>query len=547
MSAIPFFDCACMIGMRAKRHRRTIYKLEDYRRDFAYYDIMGAVVFHAIAREHNCDYGNRRLLDEIGDDPQLAPQWVLLPHHCGEMAPPAELVEEMLSSGVRTARIFPAMHSFGTSDRVIGPLLAELERHLMPLFLDMTEVTWDALIRRCQAHPLLPVVLSGTSWGTDRRMYPALQECPNLHIETWAQQAHRGYERFVSEFGAERLLFGTDLPYRSPGAARMMVNYEQIGDEDRRKIAGGNILRLLGNVEGASGRPLPELKSPPEHPEDDPIVACVRAGKPLSEEFICDAHGHLGHQGSMGIWQAALPWQDADHMVESMDRIGIDVFCFSPYLGVQIGDAEANDISIAACEKYPDRFLAYGCVNPNYPELVEAELQRVFGRDDFIGYKPYPAAHGVPLDDPVHEPIMQWLNENERPLLGHGSMNKMGGLTPELAMTLAEKYPQAKFIIAHTGSSYPFAEAVIAAANKFPNIYAEITYTAILYDLIEMLCEEMPVAQVLYGSDAPMRDPVPQVGWVAWARIPYDQKQKVLGHNMADLLKMPPEARYPRA
>ena len=547
MSAIPFFDCACMIGMRANRHRRTIYRLEDYRREFAYYDIMGAVVFHAIAREHNCDYGNRRLLDEIGDDPQLAPQWVLLPHHCGEMAPPAELVEEMLSLGVRTARLFPTLHGFGTSEYAIGPLLAELECHRMPLFLDLTEVSWDALIPLCQAHPLLPVVLSSTSWSTDRRMYPALQQCPNLHIETWAQQAHRGYERFIGEFGVERLLFGTDLPYRSPGAARMMVNYEQISDEDRRKIAGGNILRLLGNVEGASGRPLPELKAPPEHPDDDPIVACVRAGKPLSEEFICDAHGHLGHQGSMGIWQAALPWQDADHMIESMDRIGIDVFCFSSYLGVQIADAASNDISIAACEKYPDRLLAYGCVNPNYPELVEAELARVFGRDDFIGYKPFPAAHGVPLDAPAYEPIMRWLNENEAPLLGHGSTGKMGGLSPELAMTLAEKYPQAKFIIAHTGSSYTFAEAVIAAANKFPNIYAEITYTAILYDLIEMLCEEMPLAQVLYGSDAPMRDPVPQVGWVAWARIPYEHKQKVLGHNMADLLKMPREARCPRA
>jgi predicted TIM-barrel fold metal-dependent hydrolase len=547
MSAIPFFDCACMIGMRANRHRRTIYKLADYRREFAYHDIMGAVVFHAIAKEHNCDYGNRRLLDEIGADPQLVPQWVLLPHHCGEMPPPADLVEEMLALGVRTARLYPTLHGFGTAEHVIGPLLAELERRRMPLFLDLTEVPWDELIPLCQAHPLLPMVLSSTSWSTDRRMYPALQQCPNLHIETWAQQAHRGYERFIAEFGPERLLFGTDLPYRSPGAARMMVNYEQISDEDRRKIAGGNILRLLRNVQGASNRPLPELKAPPEHPDDDPIVASVRAGKPLSDQFICDAHGHLGHDGSMGIRQAALPWQDADHMIASMDRIGIDVFCFSPYLGVQIGNPASNDISIAACEQYPGRLLAYGCANPNYPELVEAELRRVFGRDDFIGYKPYPAEHGVPLDDPAYEPIMQWLNENEAPLLGHGATDKMRGLTPDVAMTLAERYPGAKFIIAHTGRSYTFAEAVIAAANKFSNIYAEITYTAILYNLVEMLCEEMPVAQVLYGSDAPMRDPVPQVGWVAWARIPYEQKQKVLGHNMADLLKMPLAARYPRA
>ncbi len=89
MAQLAFFDCNCMIGVRAKRHAREIHELDEFRREFEHCDILAAVVYHAVAKEYSCDYGNRRLMREIGDDPCLVPQWVLLPHHTGEMAPGA--------------------------------------------------------------------------------------------------------------------------------------------------------------------------------------------------------------------------------------------------------------------------------------------------------------------------------------------------------------------------------------------------------------------------------------------------------------------------
>jgi len=527
-----------MIGVRAQRHPRTIWKLEEYKRDFEYYDIMAAVVYHAVAREYSPDYGNRRLLREIGDDPQLVPQWVLLPHHAGEMPAPPELVAEMLSLGVRTARIFPKEHGFGTSEYVIGPLLSELERHGIPLFIDKSEIELPQLVELCRAHPLLPVVLCGQGWGAGRTLYPALAQAPNLHIETWSYQEHRAYEVFVERFGAERLVFGTDLPNRSPGAARMMTNYEDIPEEARPKIAGENMLRLLRNVRGASGRPLPELKTPPEHPDDDPIVACLRVGKPLSEEFVLDAHGHIGHPGCMGV-HVPLAYNDADNLVKTMDRIGIDMCCFSPWSGIITGDPEANDISLDAVARHPGRLVAYGCDNPNYPEVFKAEYERVFVSGKVMGYKPYPR-HGVEFDAPQLALLMEWSNENEKPVLCHA-------MKPEISRTLAERYPKASFLVAHTGSSWALAEGTAEVAREFKNVYGEITYTSILYGFIEFFCEEASPEQLLFGSDCVMRDAAPQLGWVGWARIPYEQKKMVLGQNMADIMKLAPEQRKPRA
>ncbi|HCU36773.1 MAG TPA: hypothetical protein DGT21_15385 [Armatimonadetes bacterium] len=545
MSAIPFLDCNCMIGIRAKPEPCSIYKLEDFKRDFEYYDIMAAVVYHAVAHEYSCDYGNRRLMREIGDDPQLVPQWVLLPHHTNEMPPAPELVAEMLSLGVRCARILPKTHGFGTSEYVVGPLLGELERARIPLFIDQGELSLEEAVTLCRRHPLLPVVLCGTSWASDRVLYPALALAPNLHIETWAHQGHRAYERFVREFGSDRLLFGTDLPNRSPGAARMMCNYEQISDEDRRKIAGGSMLRLLSNVRGAQGRPLPELADPPAHPDDDPIVACVRAGKPLSEWFILDAHGHISHPGAMGV-RIALPYNDGDHLVETMDRVGIDLCVVSTWSGITEGDPESNDIALDAVGKHPGRLLAYGCNNPNYPEQYRAEFERIFLTDRVVGYKPYPSQQGIRIDAPEHELILRWADEQEKPVLCHGSMSPAGGMSPDMAKDLGKKYPNAKFLVAHTGSSWPFAQGIAAAAKECPNVFAEITYTAILYGFIEYFCEEVGAEQLLFGTDCVMRDVAPQLGWVAWARIPFEDKLKVLAQNMADILKMPVEQRVSR-
>ena len=548
MSALPFFDCNCMIGARAQRHQRSIWQLDDYRSEFDYYDIVGAVVHHAVAAEYSPDYGNRRLLREIGDDPQLVPQWVLLPHHAGEMPPPDELVAEMLSLGVRTARLLPTTHRFGTAEYVIGELLSELERHRLPLFLDLSEVAWHELVDLCQAHPLLPVVLCGVGYGAGQQLYPSCQQCPNLYVETHRFQDHQAYQRFVAEFGENRLLFGTGLPHCSPGSPHMMTLYQDIPKSTRPMIAGSNLLQLLEGVTGVSGRPLPHLRAPREHPDDDPIVASVRAGRPLSDEFIIDCHGHLAHPGAMGAIGLAMPGQDADSAIISMDRLGVDILAFSMWSGLVEGDAEANDLALEAVARYPDRLMAYGCYNTRYPEIYQAELERVFYTDRVIGIKPYGLYSRVRIDDPVRHASYQWASDNHKPILGCGSFSaESQQLTPQMAMRLAERYPGAAWIISHATSSYQMVEAVIEACSALSNIYAEVCYSSILYAGAEMLYESIPLEQILYGSDAMMRDPASQLGWMCWARIPYQAKQRILGQNFADILGMAPEARTPRS
>ncbi len=49
--------------------------------------------------------------------------------------------------------------------------------------------------------------------------------------------------------------------------------------------------------------------------------------------------------------------------------------------------------------------------------------------------------------------------------------------------------------------------------------------------------EAVGVEKVIFGTDAPMRDPIPQFGWVAYAHLEVDQKCRILGHNMQRILQ----------
>ncbi|MEA3401399.1 MAG: amidohydrolase family protein, partial [Armatimonadota bacterium] len=533
MPRLRFLDGCSMVGWRASRHPETIWQPRDFMRDYDYYGIGAALVHSATAVEYNLDYGNRRLLEEIADFPRLLPQWVVMPHHTHEMAPPDELVPEMLEVGVRAARVYPKTHNIPLGDQVSGPLLSALAERRIPLFVDVGELSIDQAASLCERFPELPVVLCGVNWGVDRQLEPALQRVENLLIETHSFQGHRAYERFVDAFGADRLIFGTGLPDCSPGAAVMMSVYEDIRDEDRAKIAGANLLRLLRAVEADVPLPFDEVPDVEPSPDDDPIVAAMREGRPLAEEFIFDAHGHIAHDGAMGIAKNTLPYNDADGLVGTMDRCGIDRCIASTWSGIRQGDPASNDIMLRGVERYPERLLAYGTVNPRYPEIAAGEMRRVFDTKRVVGYKPYPSAHQVPLPDSRHRPMLEWADRHGAPVLCHGGLSAARAVTPECLATVAPLYPNAKFLLAHTGSSWALAEALVPVARQSGNICAEITYTTITYNMVEYLVREMGRHRVLFGTDCVMRDAAPQLGWVAWAGIPLEDKRMVLGHNIA--------------
>ncbi len=110
----------------------------------------------------------------------------------------------------------------------------------------------------------------------------------------------------------------------------------------------------------------------------------------------------------MGTAEWCLPHTDADNLVRTMDRLGVDRSIVSSWGGLMMGDPASNDVTLRAIARHPDRLLGYACINPRYPEIMQREVERVFRSGAMSGYKPYPPRHAVPILDRRHRPMLEW-------------------------------------------------------------------------------------------------------------------------------------------
>jgi len=252
---IRFFDCNAAIG-RWKHPTYGSYETADELEAILdYLQVDRAVVYHAQACETHAPVGNAMLMEELYGHDRLLPSWVVFPHFTGEMPEPKTLVSRMLSQGVRVARLMPSYngHRFSLEPWCAGPLLEELAAHRIPTLIDFQffrrdDPDWKQLYTLCQRYPTLPIVITGWSGLASRSFYPLCQACPNLYLETSHYALFRGLEAFCQRVGAQRLLYGSGLPHRAPGAAMTTITHAFISDEEKALIAAGNLKRLLEEV-----------------------------------------------------------------------------------------------------------------------------------------------------------------------------------------------------------------------------------------------------------------------------------------------------------
>ena len=545
-----YFDCLCEIGPRNEKDPAAPWSVDDVVGWMDHCGIAGAAVVHTMSIEDESIRARERLAGEIAPHAgRLFPVWNVLPTHAGDFEEtPEAFLAALEASDVRAVKLFPESHAYPLSEGVIGPMLAALANRRVLTMIDFGQVSTDLttaferLDRILATYPELPLLLQRANWGLQRVVLALMERHDNLHIEMSSYQINRGIEEYVKRFGAERLLFGTGLPAMSAGAARAFVDYALVPQEAKERIAGGNLSRLM---KGTSPKAVPETRgagrrggSEDPHPPLDSLRAQAAAGRPITDSPVLDAHCHVLSEGGHGVGRVVTHCGDADGLVEIKDVVGIRKTALMSWSGPAASDAVAgNDVVVRALAKYPDRFWGMVYVNPAHlsPEEVLGELRRRVEQDGFRGIKPYFRV-GLPYDDPLYAPLWEYANERRMPILLHLRPGITGNT--EVVDVLAERYPEAQWMVAHTGGQWSLARGVVAVMKKRPNAWAELTYTTVINGVIEWMVSEVGDDRVLFGTDAPMRDPRPQLGWVVWADLPEQSRRKILGENFARLLAM---------
>lgn len=518
---IRFFDSNCGIGMRSVRRfglpgEGEFYSVESLLSEMDRSSIDKALVYHFLAREYHPATGNKKLMDEIKGCKRLYPCWVIMPHATGEMPGPETIVDEMIKQGVKAVRLFPSDHLYSLSDWCSGQMLKALEQRRIVLIIEIDQIGWEGINSLCSRYPSLPIIVANLNYRVNRQLYPLLERYENVYIETSGYQVHKGVEDVCSRFGAKRLIFGTRLPYFTPGPAMTLIWYSLIDMREKSLIAGENLKRLLGinseDIKGEAQRNLwmPEL--------------------PVKGELIIDAHTHMGPYFNFHI-----PDNSDSGMISVMDRLGISVACTSPHAGITADFKLGNDITIQAMHNYPGRFWGYITINPNYPELIAEELERCYSAG-MRGIKLHPSLHSYPADGKNLRPVWEYAEQRAMPVLVH-TWYGTRECSPRMFDRLADEYPSVNILLGHSGGTLEGFDEAIEVAKRHENVFLETCCSSVFYGQVERFVREVGAEKIIYGSDMPFVNANAQIGKILYAKISDEERRLILGLNMARIMR----------
>lgn len=243
---------------------------------------------------------------------------------------------------------------------------------------------------------------------------------------------------------------------------------------------------------------------------------------------IVDAHIHLSGR--------ELP----DQVLIDGDRLGVDFFACSSIASYQHYPAfddvhRANDDAVTVMRRNPDRVVCYCYVNPRHGLDALTELRRRIEDDGMMGVKLWVA---TVADDPLVNPVVEMAIGYGVPLLVHAWRKTIGQLAYESTAThiarLADRYPEAKLLMAHLGGQ---VESAMNAVAPHPNIHVDTSGTPIGGAEVALAVERLGASRVVFGSDLPGGSLASNIGKVLGAGLSTADADLVFGDNLRRLMK----------
>lgn len=530
-----FFDAFTRIGPKPRVHGKLRYTLQHLLDEMAHCSISGALVTSTGQHQYDAMLENRRLIETLAPHDHLFPVWHVMPHWTDECPEPERLLRMLDENNVPAVSISPNPARWPVTSRTSEPLLGALAEAGIPTLVNFGDLTATELEAVAQRYPRLPLIVHAAPWGAQRTVLPLVLNYPNIHVTFDHLQINYGLEWLVEQGVEDQLLFGSNGPAMSMGAHRFYVDYADVPDEAKAKIAGGNLTRLLGGV------------APPRevvNADEDPIMREARHGLPLTCHVV-DMHAHILDEGLNGAGGSTTMLRGGPQgTVELAQRMGVDAIGLMSWNGTVGVHAELGNQCVKdALDAAPDTWWGLGTFDVMHetPETMRAQMEALYSHDPrFLGIKPYPQ-YGIPYSDKRYD--CWWEFGNERKM--YAGLHPVNWYQPGEFDSICSRFPDLTVVAYHVGGAYEFADVIIELSKKHKNLMAEITLTPSTGGIVDYLVEHMGADRVVYGSDLPMRDPRQQLGWVVYSRLDLESKKKVLGLNGQALIDRVRESQKP--
>jgi aminocarboxymuconate-semialdehyde decarboxylase len=289
---------------------------------------------------------------------------------------------------------------------------------------------------------------------------------------------------------------------------------------------------------------------------------------------------------SLGTSPMALDTATLDRRLKEMDRQGIDVHVLSVHpsqflywleapLAAQIVRMQNERIATISAA-HPDRFVPFGNVSLQFPELAAEQLQHAVTRLGMRGVIIGANVNGGELVDPKLDPFWKRAQdldivvsihpagfENSRRLVGAGALVNNIGFPLDTTVALShmifegflDRFPGIKIVAAHGGgflASYigrsdncHAVQAVCRQMKRKPSEYLkgpQLYFDSLVYSPqnIRHLVNTVGASQVVIGTDFgfPIASTTPVDTILETPGLTADEQTAILGGNAAKLLKL---------
>ncbi len=241
---------------------------------------------------------------------------------------------------------------------------------------------------------------------------------------------------------------------------------------------------------------------------------------------ILDSHMHVGR-----VAQFFSDGETEDKLVAAMDRLGVRAGLASVLC--RAGDHDPLDDIRRACERFPGRILGQLAPSPHDP-LFRRILDRHAGLGCFRGLKLHPCLHGLPFLCADYRYACAVAGERGLPVLFH----VWGREDVEGFARLAGEFPSVAMVAGHAGGERDAIRRVMEAAKDQGNIYLDTACSPAWHGQIEAMVAALGDSRILYGSDAVWNSMEAALGRVLYADIPGKSKERILGANLAGILRL---------
>ena len=247
MEDIKFFDCNCRLGLPMNGGRCAA----DAAALIAELNYAG--VEKALVRHVNTDvaiyFSNDLVTNWVKADTEdrLTGVWTILPSQCHELPEPDEFFGSFKANRIGAITLYPREHRYVPCRLTLGKILDAAAERKVPVLLNGFCGQWAALYSFMQEFPDLTCIYveQGGKWGSDRNIRPLLENYAGFHFETAGYWVPEGLRDLADEFGAEKIIYGSNFPYYNHGNGMLQIKHCGLSAEKVAMIAGKNLENLL--------------------------------------------------------------------------------------------------------------------------------------------------------------------------------------------------------------------------------------------------------------------------------------------------------------